>query len=111
MGIKIENRRACGLETDYYSRWYKISFKSRRNINPEPEIKLTYYTLNWVFTDTKLGFPLKVELTEKGIWEGEAKVICVIRGLREVDHPNVKKIDQYVCSQLEQIAKDGMVKL
>ncbi|MEK6859977.1 MAG: hypothetical protein AABX54_04145 [Nanoarchaeota archaeon] len=106
MRIKINNIEFVGH--DYHGRKYQIFFDSKRDPNPEDGVEIRNYSLNWNFIDTRLGFPLNVELTER-VFDGNADVTAKVRFKKS--YSDYGKVDDYVKRQLEQIAADGMVKL
>lgn len=106
--MNITKKDIRDSDANYRCRSYNIKFKSKRNFNPEKGVKVNSYSLNWNFTDTKLGSPIDVELTEK-VSDGNADVIAKVR-FKKSDS-DVSRIDDYVRIQMEMIAKDGMVKL
>jgi len=88
---------------------YKIKFKSKRNFSPEKGVKVTGFNHEWNFVDSKLGFPIKINLKEKSE-PGKAIVSAEITFDKKYAS-KVSEIDDYIAFQLEYILKDGMVKL
>ena len=88
---------------------YKIKFKSKRNFSPEKGVKVTRFNHEWNFIDTKLGFPIKVNLKEK-VESGKA-IVSVEIIFDKKFNSRVDEIDDYIAFQLKYILKDGMIKL
>jgi hypothetical protein len=88
---------------------YKIKFKSARNFSPEKGVKVTRFNHEWDFIDTKLGFPIKINLKEKSE-SGKAIVIAEIIFDKKFAS-KISEIDDYITFQLKYVLKDGMVKL
>lgn len=89
-------------------RRYKARIKSKRNFNPEKGVLLKNYNLNWKFIDTKLGFPVEVDLTEKVSGEDALVIADVVFDKKDF---HIHVIDKDVKKQFELLKKWGMVKL
>ena len=105
--MKIRDTNKVGKGN--FGRWYQVYYESKRVSNPEEGVSVTEYDHKWDFEDTKLGFPLRVKLHER-VYRGKANLTASVI-FEHVSNARVGQVDEYVVSQLEQVAKDGMVKL
>ena len=116
MKIEINNLALYGHGgfsiDDRIGRHYETRFLSKR-LNPEEGVEINEFRGHWKFLDTKLGFPLRCEISET-ILSGNPMTKVSVHAIfdrTEDDRARTEQVDRYVCSQLEQVARDGMVKL